>query len=136
MVAAVSSWHEHHERAIREIQSRLKKKQRMMVAGHSLIEAYSVLTRLPSPHRLSAKDARTVLHANFIKNVKTIALPASAYRLLLDSAPSSGISGGRVYDALITTSARHAKVPTLITFNESHFEGLSGEDLEIVIPEL
>ena len=134
IVAAVSSWHEHHERAINEIQSLLKKKQRMIIAGHSLIEAYSVLTRLPAPHRISAKDANTVLQANFVKNVKTIALTASAYRSLLDSASGTGISGGRIYDALIAASARQARAQTLVTFNEPHFQGLAGDDLEIVVP--
>ena len=133
-MAAVSSWHEHHERAINEIQSRLKKKQRMIVAAHSLIEAYAVLTRLPAPHRISARDANTVLQANFVKNVKTIALTASEYRSLLDSASGTGISSGRIHDALIAASARQARAQTLVTFNESHFEGLAGEDLEIVVP--
>jgi predicted nucleic acid-binding protein len=133
-VAAVSSWHEYHERAINEIQSRLKKKQRMIVAGHSLIEAYSVLTRLPAPHRISAKDANTVLQANFVKNVETIALTASAFRSLLGFASGTGISGGRVYDALLALSARQARAQTLVTFNQSHFEDLAGEDLEIIVP--
>jgi len=135
MVAAVSSWHEHHERAINEIQSRLKKKQRMIVAAHSLIEAYAVLTRLPAPHRISAKDARTILQANFVGNVRTIALGASEYRSLLDFASGAGISGGRVYDALIAATARQGRAQTLVTFNGPHFEGLAAEDLQIVVPE-
>ena len=134
MVAAVSSWHEHHERAINEIQSRLKKKQRMIVAGHSLIESYAILTRLPAPHRISAKDVSTLLQANFVRNVKTIALPASAYRSLLDSTSNGGITGGRVYDVLIAPAARQARAQTLVTFNAPHFEGLAGEDLQIVLP--
>jgi predicted nucleic acid-binding protein len=133
MVAAVSSWHEHHKRAINEIQSRLKKKQRMIIAGHSLVEAYSVLTRLPAPHRISAQDANAVLQSNFIKNGITIALDASAYQSLLHSASAQGISGGQVYDALIAASARQAKAETLVTLNKSHFESIAG-DLEIVVP--
>ena len=134
IVAVVSSWHEHHDRAMNEIHSRLNKKHRMVVAGHCLIEAYSVLTRLPAPHRISPTDANTVLQTNFGKSNKTIVLGASGYRSLLEFAASTGISGGRVYDALIAASARQAKVETLITFNASHFEGLAGEDLEIVVP--
>src|SRR5213593_1535675 len=135
MLAAVCSWHEHHGRAIDEIQSRLKKKQTVVVAAHSLIEAYAVLTRLPPPHRISAKDACTVLQANFVKNMKTIALSPSAYPSLLDFASSAGISGARVYDALIAATARQARAQTLVTFNASRFEGLAGEDLQIAVPE-
>jgi predicted nucleic acid-binding protein len=134
IVAVVSSWHEHHERATSELDSRLRKKHRLIVAGHCLIEAYSVLTRLPAPHRISPKDANTILLTNFGASVKTIALGAMGYRSLLESASNMGISGGRVYDALIVASARQAKAETLITFNAAHFEGLAGEDLEIVVP--
>src|SRR5262249_15704745 len=97
-------------------------------------EAYAVLTRLPSPHRISPEDARTVLQASFVRNVKTIALNAPAYRSLLDFPSVAGISGGRVYDVLIAATAREAKAQTLVTFNGSHFESLGGEDLQIVTP--
>ena len=104
------------------------------MAGHTLLEAYSVLTRLPAPHRISAEDAFALIHANFCKGGKIVALGASGYRTLLKFVSAGGISGGRVYDALIAASARRAKVQTLITFNEAHFEGLSGDDLQIVVP--
>ena len=135
IVAAVSSWHEHHERAINEIQSRLKKRQKMIVAGHALVEAYSVLTRLPAPHRISAQDASALLLANFVENSQTVTLSSSGYRQLLENAPHAGIFGGRIYDAVIAASARQARAGTLITFNGSHFEDLAGDDLEIVLPD-
>jgi len=135
IVAAVSSWHEHHERAINEIQSRLKKRQKMIVAGHALIEAYSVLTRLPAPHRISAQDASTLLLANFVENVETVTLNPSGYTQLLEDAAHAGIFGSRIYDAVIAASARQARAGTLITFNARHFQDLAGDDLEIVLPD-
>jgi len=136
IVAAVSSWHDHHQRAINEIQSRLKKKQKMVVAGHALIEAFSVLTHLPAPHRISARDASTLIQANFIENVETITLASSGYRELLEYAAEAGIVGGRVYDLLIAASARQARAGALITFNERHFEDLAGGGLEIIVPSI
>ena len=135
IVAAVSSWHEHHGRALKEIEFRLKRKQRMLVAGHSLIEAYSVLTRLPAPHRLSPKDAAALLKANFTKKRSTIALPPNAYHTLLDFVANAGVSGGRVYDVLIAAFARQGGAQALVTFNGAHFDGLAGDNLEIVVPE-
>jgi predicted nucleic acid-binding protein len=57
MIAAITSWHDRHERARQEIENRLNRKQRMIVSGPALIEAYSVLTRLPAPNRIAPADA-------------------------------------------------------------------------------
>ena len=135
MIAAVCSWHEHHERATRAIEHRLKQRQKMMVAAFALIEAYAVLTRLPAPYRLSPSDALNLLETNFVSNTKLISLEASAYRSLLHGAPEAGISGGRIYDAVIASCARTAKVQTLLTFNEAHFSSFADDDLQIIVPE-
>lgn len=106
MVAAVCSWHEHHERAAEAIESRLNRRERMVVAEAALIETYSVLTRFPAPHRLSPEMALDVLEANFLKGVKIIALEAEAYCALLRGAPAAAVSGGLTYDAVIAACAR------------------------------
>jgi hypothetical protein len=67
MIAAVCSWHEHHEAAANEIERRLAARAKMIVAAPALVEAYAVLTRLPPPHRLSPQTALTLLENNFIK---------------------------------------------------------------------
>jgi len=134
MIAAVSSWHEHHERARREIENRLGRKQQMVVAGPTLVEAYSVLTRFPAPHRIAPADARSLLEENFLRGVKVVALGAMGYGVLLRGAPDAQISGGQTYDAVIAACARKARVTTLLTFNEKHFEPFAGDDLEIVVP--
>ena len=134
MIAAISSWHDHHERARQEIENRLNRKQRMVVAGPTLIEAYAVLTRFPSPHRIAPADARSLLEANFLKDVKVVALGAAAYGFLLRAAPDADISGGQTYDAVIAACARKAGVNALLTFNEKHFAPFAGDDLEIIVP--
>jgi predicted nucleic acid-binding protein len=134
IVAAVCSWHEHHGRAAGAIEERLSRKRPMLIAAHSLIEAYSVLTRLPAPHRVSPSDALTLIEANFMRGVKIVALPAKSYVALLRKAPQDGVSGGRTYDALIAACARRAKAETLLTFNQGDFASLAGLGLEIVIP--
>jgi hypothetical protein len=45
MIAALCSWHEHHEAAANEIESRLAERAKMIVAAPALVEAYAVLTR-------------------------------------------------------------------------------------------
>ena len=134
MVAAVCAWHEHHERARAEIERRLHGAATLLVAAPALVEAYSVLTRLPPPHRLSAADALTLLETNFMSTGKIVALDARSYRALLRQAPRNGIAGGRTYDAIIAECARRAKGTTLLTFNISHFMPFAGTGLEFVVP--
>ncbi len=134
MIAAVCAWHEHHDRAGREIERRLRQADPMFVAAPALVEAYAVLTRLPAPHRLSARDAVTLLQANFMRGGKVVALDGKAYRALLRGAPGDGIAGGQIYDAVIAACAIRAKGATLLTFNASHFVPFARRGLEIVVP--
>jgi predicted nucleic acid-binding protein len=55
MIAAVCSWHEHHEAAANDMERRLAGRAKVIVAAPSLIEAYAVLTRFLPPHRLLRK---------------------------------------------------------------------------------
>jgi predicted nucleic acid-binding protein len=66
MIAAMCAWHEHHERAFREVGQRLSDGDLMVIAAPTIIETYSVLTRIPPPHRLSAQEALALLEANYL----------------------------------------------------------------------
>jgi len=134
MVAAVTSWHEHHERARVELEKRLGRREAMIIAGPALVEAYSVLTRLPAPHRLLPADALALLQANFMDSVEVVVLNGTNYRSLLKGAPGSGIAGGRTYDAVIAECARKAGVAALLTFNEKHFSVFGDMGPRIVVP--
>jgi predicted nucleic acid-binding protein len=133
MIAAVCSWHEHHEAAANEIENRLAGRARMMVAAPALIEAYAVLTRLPPPHRLSPQTALTLLENNFLKLGTVIALNPKSYQTLLLGAPKNNVAGGRMYDAVIGACAEQAKAATVLTFNAGDFAAL-GQRYDIVVP--
>ena len=133
MIAAVCSWHEHHETAANEIESRLAGRAKMIVAAPAVVEAYAVLTRLPPPHRLSPQTALTLLESNFLKLGTVIALNAKSYQTLLLNAPKNNVAGGRIYDAVIGACAEKAKVSAVLTFNASDFASLS-QDYDIVVP--
>jgi hypothetical protein len=51
MIAVICTGHEHHERVAKEIARRLDRGEAMIAAAPALVEAYAVLTRLPSPYR-------------------------------------------------------------------------------------
>lgn len=135
IVALISSRHEHHEHALGEIERRLDAGETLVLAAHTLVETYSVLTRLPMPNRLSPTDCRSLLEANFSPEVaEVVTLSPDGYRRLIHDAPASNLSGGRVYDAVIAACARAAHVGIILTFNVRHFASFAGEDLAIVAP--
>src|SRR6185295_12665704 len=133
MIAAVCSWHEHHEAAANEIERRLTGRAKMIVAAPALVEAYAVLTRLPPPHRLAPQTAMTLLENNFLKPAKVIALNAKSYETLLLGAPKNSVAGGRTYDAVIGAWAEQGNAATVLTFNGRDFTD-PGNDFEVVIP--
>ena len=106
----------------------------MVVAAATLVEAYSLLTRLPPPHRLAPEVALQLVDQNFVRGVTCVALDAADYRTLLRAAPAGGVSGGRIYDAVVAHSARKARVHSLLTFNAPDFAPFAGPDLSIVVP--
>lgn len=106
VVAAFASWHEHHEAA----SAALRRHPRL--PAHVSVETYSVLTRLPSPHRAPAEVVQAFLAARF--PAAPLTLPGHAYRALLRTAVQAGLVGGAVYDALIAATARQAGA-TLLT---------------------
>ena len=100
VVAAFASWHEGHGAASAVLDRRPR------LPAHVGLESYSVLTRLPAPHRAPAEVVHEFLRARFPAPFLT--LPAPAHRRLLDDAARAGLSGGAVYDALVAVTAKHA----------------------------
>lgn len=134
MIATVCTWHEHHERAISEMERRLAARENLVLAPPALIEAYAVLTRLPPPHRLSPHDAMDLIETNFLTGGTLAGLENKSIRPLLQEAADHDIAGGRTYDWVIAVCARVARVKTLLTFNTRDFLSLHLNDIEIRTP--
>ena len=100
VVPALLSWHEAHQVA------------REAAAGgylpaHAQLESYSVLTRLPAPHRIDGDVAHEAIRRWFPRD-RVLVPSAKTVRTLVDHLAAAGIEGGAVYDALIgLTSAEH-----------------------------
>ena len=134
LVAAFLSWHEHHEAAAGELERRFEGGERLVLAAHSLVECYAVLTRLPAPHRLSPADALALLRANVPSGTKIVSLDAKDHLAVLEEAAEARVAGGRIYDALIARAAREGGANVLVTLNEAHFRDLVPEEIELVNP--
>ncbi len=133
LLAAVSPWHEHNAAATGELNRRIDAGGQAVVAGHSFLEAYSSLTRMPHGRRLPPAAAVEVITAVLPRGAIVISLEPEEYATLVASAPERGIVGAQVYDALIAECARKAGVDELLTFNFRHFEGLI-PGLKVVVP--
>ncbi|MDH4154897.1 MAG: PIN domain-containing protein [Nitrospira sp.] len=134
MVATVCTWHEHHERAIAEMERRLAEQESLVIATPTLVEAYAVLTRLPPPHRLSPQDALTLIETSFLTEATLVGLDKTAFRPLLREAAEHNIAGGKTYDWVIATCARAARVKTLLTFNTRDFLSFHLDGIQIHTP--
>jgi predicted nucleic acid-binding protein len=97
VVAAFASWHESHEAARRALDGGLR------LIEHCALETYSVLTRLPPPHRTSGEVVRDFLAARFPQPLLRLSEPA--YRGFILGLADHGVTGGAAYDALVAATA-------------------------------
>lgn len=89
LVAGFATWHEGHEAAVRALN------RGVHLIAHAAVETYSVLTRLPPPHRIAPSS-------NYL------ALDACSYRGLTDHLAEHDVTGGATYDALVGFTAKAA----------------------------
>lgn len=100
VIAAFASWHEHHAVARKALVGRPR------LIAHAAVESYSVLTRLPPPHRAQPSIVHAFLTERFAEPLLT--LSETGYQELLATLATGQILGGPAYDALIaTTAAEH-----------------------------
>ncbi len=105
VVAAFASWHEGHRSALAVLARHPR------LPAHVAVESFSVLTRLPPPHRAPAVLVRDFLVGRFTSPLLT--LKAEAYPVLIAEATAAELAGGSIYDALIAATARQARATLL-----------------------
>ena len=106
LVAAFASWHEHHRVAFAAV-GRVD-----VVVAHCLVETYSVLTRLPAPHRMTPDVVSEYLNRTFARHA-VVALPAAEQRKLIGTCATHNLAGGAVYDAVIAATCAHSRLVLL-----------------------
>ena len=97
LVAAFASWHQDHELAVREVV-----KHPSLIA-HSMVETFSVLTRLPEPQRADPAMVVEFFERNFPDDPLVLG-PADA-RAVPSTLSALGVIGGAAYDGLIALTA-------------------------------
>jgi hypothetical protein len=74
---------------------------------HCALETYSVLTRLPPPHRSPGAVVRDFIRTRFPQPF--LRLGAPAYKAFVLGLPEHDVTGGAAYDALVAATAAGCK---------------------------
>ncbi len=109
VIAAFATWHEHHAIARKAMAGRPR------LVAHAAIESYSVLTRLPPPHRAHPSIVHAFISERFTEPF--LALSETGYQQLLATIAAGQILGGPAYDALIAFTAVEHQA-TLLTLDQ------------------
>ena len=99
-IPAFASWHPAHATALEIVNAGAT------LPAHAALETYSVLTRLPAPHRARPAEVLRFLRESFTGDWLT--LPGSLVARLMQEMVDRGIAGGSTYDGLIGGAARSA----------------------------
>jgi predicted nucleic acid-binding protein len=106
LVAGFATWHEAHRSALRALN------RGVHLVAHTAVETYSVLTRLPPPHRVTPDVAQTYL--TDLTSADYLTLDARSHRDLINYLAAHNVTGGATYDALVGSTAKAAGA-TLLT---------------------
>ena len=77
------------------------------IPAHARLETYSVLTRMPSPHRLETAVVADLLERWF-PGARTLVPSETLARDVVRRCHDAGIGGGAVWDALVGLTAAEA----------------------------
>lgn len=127
VVAAFATWHEHHAIARKAMSSRPR------LVAHAAVESYSVLTRLPPPHRANPSIVHAFITQRFTEPFLT--LSEAGYQEFLATVAARQILGGPAYDALIAVTAAEHQA-TLLSLDQraaATYEAI-GATVEQLVP--
>lgn len=127
VIAAFATWHEHHAIARKAMAGRPR------LVAHAAVESYSVLTRLPPPHRAHPAIVHAFITERFAEPFLT--LSETGCQEFLATVAARQILGGPAYDALIAfTAAEHEA--TLLSLDRratATYESV-GAAVELILP--
>jgi predicted nucleic acid-binding protein len=106
LIAGFATWHEAHQSAVRALN------RGVHLIAHTAVETYSVLTRLPPPHRVAPEVAHAYL--TDVTSADYLTLDARSHRDLVKYLAEHDVTGGAIYDALVGSTAKAAGA-TLLT---------------------
>jgi hypothetical protein len=132
LICVLQSWNTHHATTIADLERRLDRGYEFHLIPHTLLESYSVMTRMPDPFRKPPATVLGLLRKNFAE-FPLLPSPGNPWQLL-DGLAERGLGGGQTYDRSIAFAAHQAGIGELVTWNVKHFQTHAFPGLAIVRP--
>ncbi|TVR56222.1 MAG: PIN domain-containing protein [Spirochaetaceae bacterium] len=132
LVAALHANHPFHLTAAEWLNHSFENHE-VIVAHHSVLEAYAVLTRLPPEYRLTPSEAVTVLRETLEKNAAIAPFSGLSIWKVIQRLGDDAASGGAAYDAFIIEILAAAGAEAIATGNAREFRRLS-RGVQIIDP--
>ena len=121
LVAAFINAHPRHANCLPWLQKVKKKEIEGIISVHSLIETYSMLTKLPLSPRINPALALNLIKENILEDFELVTYGKKDYINLLDELSSGNIAGGASYDGLILSAAKKVTADKILTLNVNDF---------------
>jgi len=126
IVAAVHANHPRHALAAGWLVRSIGE-HRLVVAHHTILEVYAVLTRLPGELRVTPSETRDLLIGTVKANMTVANFQPEAMWSILEKLVLCSAAGGRSYDAFILSTLQACGAEAIATLNPSHFRDLAPE---------
>jgi predicted nucleic acid-binding protein len=126
LVAASDAGHPHHAPCIALLGS--LRRGTAFCALHSYAELYAVLSGMPGRPRLRPSDVDSMI-ARLDRVFTPVALTRREYRAAIGRSAEHGVTGGRLYDALILACGIKSRAAAIYTLNEQDLVGLASPDV-------
>ena len=121
LVAAFVNAHPRHANCLPWLQKVKKKEIEGIISVHSLIEIYSILTKLPLSPRINPALALNLIKENILEDFELVTYGKKDYINLLNELSSGNIAGGASYDGLILSAAKKVTADKILTLNVNDF---------------
>jgi predicted nucleic acid-binding protein len=122
LVAVFWGGHARHEASIQLFASADKKHSACGV--HSLAEVYAIMSVLPVKPMIPAEQVFL-----FVEEVRArltlVSLQENEYFETIRNTAAKGLTGGKIYDALVLRCAEKCKAETIYTWNLKHFRSIA-----------
>ena len=121
LVAAFVNAHPRHANCLPWLQKVKKKEIEGIISVHSLIETYSILTKLPLSPRINPALALNLIKENILEDFELVTYGKKDYINLLDELSHGNIADGASYDGLILNAAKKVTADKILTLNVNDF---------------
>ncbi len=105
LAAGMVEPHPMHKRALPWLKRARSGELELFVASHTIAELYAVLTALPVSPKISPGAAWRLICEDVITPARVTSISPSDYGAAVRRVADLGLSGGIIYDAIITRAA-------------------------------